>query len=80
MSLTALTLVLVSLATGGITHDADEGTVAHLWQLLMVGQLPVIAFFVIRWLPRAPKPALRILAWHVVAAIASMAPVYLLNL
>ena len=30
----------------------DEGTIAHLWQLLMAGQLPVLAFFAIKWLPR----------------------------
>lgn len=45
------------LATGhgGIIRETDEGLVAHSWQLLMAGQLPVLAFFAIKWLPRAPK-------------------------
>jgi hypothetical protein len=80
MSLIALTLVLGSLVGYGAVHETDEGTVAHLWQLLMAGQMPVLAFFVIKWLPRAPKQALCVLALQTGAALASMAPVYFLNL
>jgi hypothetical protein len=32
----------------------DEGTAAHLWQLLMLAQLVAIAAFLVRWVPRAP--------------------------
>jgi hypothetical protein len=45
MSLTALTLVLGHIAIYGAAREADEGAVAHLWQLLMAGQMPVLAFF-----------------------------------
>jgi len=65
---------------GGLTREPDEGAVAHIWQLLMAGQLPVLAFFAIKWLPRAPKQSLLVLALQVVAVIAAMAPVYLLHL
>ena len=80
MSLTALAIVLGHIALFGVTHEADEGTPAHLWQLLMAGQLPVLAFFAIKWLPRAPRQTLYVLALQVGAALASMAPVFLLNL
>jgi hypothetical protein len=82
MSLTALTIVCVDIALhrGVVVREADEGTTAHLWQILMAGQLPVLAFFAIRWLPRAPRPALCVLALQAGAALASMAPVFFLNL
>jgi hypothetical protein len=80
MSLTALTLVLVHIAMFGPAREADEGTAAHLWQLLMAGQMPILAFFAIKWLPRAPRQTLYVLALQAGAALASMAPVFFLNL
>lgn len=80
MSLIALTMVLGDLAVYGMPHESDEGTVAHLWQILMAGQLPVIAFFAIKWLRRAPRQAVGILALQAGAVLASMAPVFFLKL
>lgn len=80
MSLTALTLVLVHIAIFGAAREADEGTTAHLWQILMAGQMPVLAFFAIKWLPKAPKQTLFVLALQAGAILASLAPVLLLNL
>jgi hypothetical protein len=80
MSLSALAVVLVHIAFYGAAREADEGTAAHLWQLLMAGQLPVLAFFAIKWLPRAPRQALYVLAMQAGAALASVAPVFFLNL
>ena len=80
MSIAALAMVLVSLAVSGVVRDADEGAVAHLWQILIGGQLPLLAFFLIKWLPRAPQAALSVLALQILAAPAAMAPVYLLGL
>ena len=80
MSLTALAMVLGDIALNGVVHQADEGTVAHLWQLLMGLQLPVLVFFAIKWLPRAPRQSLYVLALQAGAALASMAPVFFLNL
>lgn len=79
MSSAALATVLVHLALFGAARQADEGTAAHVWQLLMVGQAPIIAFFAIRWLPRTPRQTLPILALQVGAALAAMAPVLLLH-
>ena len=80
MSLAALSLVLGHIAFFGVAREADEGTAAHLWQLLMAGQIPVIAFFAIKWLPRNPGQALLVLALQAVAVLAAAAPVFLLNL
>jgi hypothetical protein len=80
MSLTALALVLGHIALYGHAREADEGATAHLWQILMAGQLPVLLFFAIKWLPRAFKPALGVLALQAGAVLASMAPVLYFNL
>jgi len=80
MSLTALAVVLGHIAIYGVAREADEGAAAHIWQILMAGQIPVVAFFAIKWLPRAPKPALGVLALQAGAVLASMAPVFYFNL
>jgi hypothetical protein len=80
MSVAALVVVLVSVTLFGAAHEADEGTAAHLWELLVAGQLPVVAFFAIRWLPRAPRSALPVLAVQALAFLSALAPVYFLHL
>jgi hypothetical protein len=80
MSTAALTLVLSHIAIFGIVREADEGAAAHVWQLLMAGQALAVAYFALKWLPRTPEPALRVLALQVLAALAACAPVYLLRL
>lgn len=79
MSVAALMLVLVHAARYGIVHEADEGTSAHLFQLLMVAQVPVIAIFAIKWLPQAPRQALLVLGLQAGAAFAAFAAVYFLT-
>ena len=87
MSLAALSMVLGSMARDCVVHaacvvvrEADEGAIAHLWQILMAGQMPILAFFAIKWLPRAPKQTLYVLALQAGAVLASMAPVFYFNL
>lgn len=80
MSLAALATVLIHIARFGTAREADEGTAAHIWQILMAGQLPIIAFFAIKWLPRAPKSALVVLALQAIAGLAALAPVFYLGL
>ena len=80
MSLAALATVLVHVAMFGVAREADEGTAAHIWQILMAAQLPILAFFAIKWLPRTPKQALLVLAVQAGAALAALAPVFFLNL
>jgi hypothetical protein len=80
MSLAGLALVLVHVAVAGAGPEADEGIAARLWWLLMAVQVPLVAFFAIRWLPRAPRPALLVLALQAAAVGANLAAVRLLNL
>ena len=80
MSLIALTTLFVAFVTGGLVRETDEGTAAHIWQLLMGGQVPIVAYFAIKWLPQAPRQALYVLALQGGVALAAMAPVYLLHL
>ncbi len=76
MSGAALAIVLGYVALFGVARQTDEGTAAHLWQLLMAGQLPIVAFYAIKWLPQEPKPSLRVLAVQACAAFAAMFPVW----
>jgi hypothetical protein len=86
MSLGALATVGVAAIYGiahgahGIVREPDEGTAAHIWQLLMAGQMPVLLFFAVKWLPRAPQQTLFVLGLQVLAVLAAMAPVYFLGL
>lgn len=80
MSFAALATVLVHVAMFGGAREADEGTAAHIWQILMAGQLPIVAFFAIKWLPRTLRQALLVLALQAGAALAALAPVFFLNL
>lgn len=79
MSLVALAVVLGHVFVFGIVHEADEGTAAHIWQLLMAGEIPIVAFFAIAWLPRSPKQALPVLALQAGAYLASLAAVFFLT-
>jgi hypothetical protein len=79
MSGIGLALVLGHAAIYGVVHEADEGTAAHLFQLLMATQVPIVTFFAVRWLPQAPGPALRILGLQAVAALAAMSAVKFLT-
>jgi hypothetical protein len=80
MSAAALATVLIHVALFGAAREADEGTAAHIWQLLMAGQVPVIAVFAMTWLPRAPREGITILGLQVAAALAALAPVFILGL
>ena len=80
MSFAALATVLGHVVRFGVAREADEGTAAHIFQLLMIAQVPLVAFFAITWLPQAPRQALPILALQAAAALAALAPVFFLNL
>lgn len=76
MSVAALVTVIGYTATFGTARQADEGTAAHVWQLLMAGQIPIIAFFAIKWLPIEPRQAALVLALQGGAVTAAMFPVW----
>lgn len=81
MSIAALGVFLLALTTGvGVSTNGDEGLAARIWQLLMVGQLPVIAYFGLRWLPVAPRDGALIVAAQIGLGLAVAAPIFVLHL
>lgn len=81
MSLTALAMLLWQLSIAGPpAPEADEGATAHIWQILMAAQIPLVGFFAFKWLPRDRSAALSVLALQAVAILAAAAPVFLLGL
>ena len=79
LSVAALALVLGHVASGGV-READEGTAAHLWQLFMALQPPLIGLFAFIWLPRSPRPALAVLAVLIAVVLANLAALSYFNL
>lgn len=79
MSCAALALVLGHVAIYGITRQTDEGTAAHLFQLLLGSEVPIVAFFAIRWVPQSPLKGLLVLGIQIGGVIAALAPVYILE-
>jgi hypothetical protein len=75
MSCAALLALLAVAATVGVTYHEDEGAPARIFQLLMVLQVPIIAFFALKWVPRSPRPALVVLLLQGVAALLPIAVV-----
>jgi hypothetical protein len=71
-----LILALRYVAVNGLVREPDEGTEAHLFQLLMPVQLAVMAYFALTWLPRAPRGTLPLLALQASATAAVFAVVY----
>ena len=76
ISVFLLLLALRYVAAHGPLRQADEGSEAHLFQLLMPVQLAVMAYFALTWLPRAPRGTLAVLGLQAVAAAAVFATVY----
>ena len=72
--------LLQAVHVGGFVREADEGTAAHLFQILMPAQIPIIALFVATQYPRHPRWTLGVLALQVTAFVALVATVFLLQL
>jgi hypothetical protein len=80
MSVGALAMIVWFVAVHGAVRQADEGAQAHLWQLLVAGQVPLVAYFALRWLPRARRPALAVLALQGAAVmLLAVAPLWALG-
>ncbi len=80
MSLGALAMIVWFVAVHGVVRQPDEGAQAHLWQLLVAGQVPLMAYSAVRWLPRAGRPALIVLALQAAAImLLAVAPLWALG-
>ena len=85
LALGALLIVLTHIAFFGSAAGPDEGAAAHVWQVLMVAQIPALALFTTKWFHRARRSAFRVLTLQGAAIIlsigaAAMAPLYFLQL
>jgi hypothetical protein len=80
MSAAAFVMLLIHVISIGADPAADEGTAAKLFQLLIAGQAPFVAFFALKWLPRLPSEAMYVMAAQAAAAMVALAPVVLFDL
>ena len=80
MSAGAFITVLVHMIGVAGHPAADEGTAAKLFQLLLAGQAPFVAFFALKWLSRNPAEAMLVIAIQAAAALVALAPVVLFDL
>jgi len=80
MSVLALATVFAHIALVGTPREPDEGAAAHIFQLLIVAQLPIMVFFAMKWLRRAPRQALLILSLQVAAVLVALTPVFYFGL
>jgi hypothetical protein len=80
MSAGAFAMVFIHVISIGANPAADEGTTAKLFQLLLVGQAPFVAFFALKWLPKLPAEAMLVIAAQAAAALVALAPVVLFDL
>lgn len=82
MSAAALILLLAHVAVIGVAaaRQPDEGATAHLFQLLIVAEVPLVAIFASTWLRRAPRLGVAVLALQAAAVMVALAPVYFFNL
>jgi hypothetical protein len=84
MSVAAFAVVMITLIADGRSdgpaRPPDEGTAAHLFQLLLVGQVPIVAFFAIKWLPREPVRSMFVLGTQAFAAALALAPILWLGM
>jgi len=74
-SAAALATVLGYLALFGPVQQADEGAAARLFQLLLLAEVPIIGYFAISWLPRAPRQAIPVLGLQLLGIGAALAPI-----
>jgi hypothetical protein len=79
MSVLALAMVLGHAAIYGIVHEPDEGAAAHIFQLLMVTQIPFMAYFVCKWVHKSPQQYSTLLAVLAGLWVSAFAAVYWLT-
>ena len=79
MSLVSLIMILVHYSIFGIVDETDEGTAAHIFQLLIILQVPFIGFLAFRWLPIAPRQTFIFIVLQVSAVLTAIVAVFFLT-
>ena len=81
MSVVAIAILTLALTTGwGKGPPGDEGAAAHLWQLLVGLQVPLIVVYLATADWRRPLGVAAILGLQILALALAMTPVALLRL
>jgi|SRR6185437_7222707 hypothetical protein len=85
LSLGALLVVLVHVASFGPVHGPEEDAIAHIWQILMLVQIPALALFLGRWFRKARRSAFQVLtlqgaAIAISVVTAALPPVHFVHL
>ena len=75
LSLSAFALVLISVATGWGQVPGDEGAAAHIFQLLIVAQLPFMVTYIMTADWRRRVPVMTRMALQLAALVVAFAPV-----
>jgi len=73
LSLGALLVVLIHVASVGSAPGPDGDSVAYVWQILMLAQIPALALFMGRWFRKARRPTFEVLALQAAAIALSVA-------
>ena len=76
MSALALMLALGNILLFGVGRQPDEGAAAHIFQLLVIGQMPLIAWFFFRRLRTHRTGTLAIVALQAISIGAALFPVW----
>lgn len=79
LSVAALALIVGFVARFGVVQSEDEGTAARTFQMLLLANAAAIAYFVIRWVPKDPKPAAAIAGLQVLLAVIPVVTIILLE-
>jgi hypothetical protein len=79
MSSFVLALILTRLIRFGAAPQPDEGAEAHLFQILMPAQVPLVALFAISWIGERPKAAMQVIGVQIGAALVVFALVFALR-
>ena len=81
MSAMALLLVVGYVVLFGVQKSTgDESAIARIFQLLLVGQVPIVGYFVIKWFPKHQKQVLQIVAIQILAALVPFLTVFFLEM
>ena len=79
MSLAGIAMVFIHWAVVGIVPESDEGTLAHIFQVLMAAQIPVAVFFLLRWVDEKPKQTIQVIVLQAVAWLTAIISVLFLT-
>ena len=80
MSVLALILVLASVLLFGSARQADEGAAAHLFQMLVIGQVPLVVWSLLQRIGRDSALGLQIFGLQAAFLAVALFPVWYFHL